>query len=79
MKNQNFFENKKAWSRFKDTILNNYLEPFIYKISQTNKSLTIIDCFAGKGKFDDGETGSPLIIMDKINQRIEKISFPEIS
>lgn len=79
MKNLNFFESKKAWSRFKDNILNNYLEPYISKIRTTNKLLTIIDCFAGKGKFDDGEPGSPLIIMDKIHQRIEKIRFPEIS
>ena len=63
---KNFFAKKKKWSELKDTILKNYLKPYIAKISKTNRPLTIIDCFAGKGKFDDSSQGSPIIIMEQI-------------
>ncbi len=62
----NFFSQKKSWSKHKDVILKNYLKPYLAKISKTNRPITIIDCFAGKGKFDDGLNGSPLIIMEEI-------------
>jgi three-Cys-motif partner protein len=63
---KNFFEEKKPWSIFKDSMLDWYLTPYIRKLLYTNKPLYIIDCFAGKGKFDDGTLGSPLIIANKI-------------
>ena len=86
-----FFKKKKEWSKIKDRILDYYLEPYIPKIIFTRKPLTIIDCFAGKGRFDDGNDGSPFIISDKIksnfNNRyyidincvfIEKVYFKEL-
>ena len=30
-----------------------------------------VDCFAGKGKFDDGKDGSPLIALEIIDNAIE--------
>ncbi len=61
-----FFKEKKSWSVFKDGILDFYLTPYLRKIVSTKKPVTIIDCFAGKGKFDDGDFGSPLIILNRI-------------
>ena len=63
---KDFFKEKKDWSRFKDKILDYYLSPYIVKIINTRKPLLIFDCFAGKGKFDNGENGSTLIIVNHI-------------
>ena len=59
---KDFFKAKKPWSILKDQILDYYLAPYIAKILKTGKPLIIIDCFAGKGRFDDDEIGSPIII-----------------
>lgn len=69
---QDFFKAKKEWSFFKDKILDYYLSPYIPKILSTGKPLVIFDCFAGKGKFDDGEAGSPLIIAEHIQSIVHK-------
>ncbi len=69
---KNFFKEKKAWSVLKDEILDYYLVPYIAKILKTGKPLVIIDCFAGKGKFDNGQNGSPLIIAEHIKGNIQK-------
>ncbi len=67
----NFFKSKKGWSRQKDGIFDCYLLPYIAKILTTHRPLVIIDCFAGKGRFDDGNTGSPIIIADHISSVLE--------
>ena len=67
----NFFESKKDWSRNKDAVLERYLTPYTAKILNTHKPLVIIDCFAGKGKFDDGSAGSPIIIANHIRSVLE--------
>jgi three-Cys-motif partner protein len=69
---KNFFAKKKGWSRFKDTILGHYLVPYTAKIGSTGKPLLFVDCFAGKGKFDDGSPGSPLIFASCIQNYLEK-------
>ncbi len=38
------------------------------KILYTRKPLAYVDCFAGKGKFDGGNPGSPLIALDIFRQ-----------
>ena len=63
---KDFFKQKHEWSRLKDEILEKYLEPYLEKIKTFNSDIAIIDCFAGKGLFDDGVEGSPLIILRKI-------------
>ena len=40
---------------YKDFILNYYLEPYIPKVNTLKKPILIIDCFAGRGSFDDGQ------------------------
>ncbi len=68
---QDFFKTKKGWSILKDQIVDHYLEPYIAKILNTRKPLTIVDCFAGKGQFDDGAIGSPLIIAQHIARTLD--------
>jgi three-Cys-motif partner protein len=67
-KNDDFFVEKKPWSMVKDQLLGCYLKPYVQKIFCTYKPLVYIDCFAGKGKFDDGNLGSPLIALDIFNK-----------
>lgn len=74
---KDFFKEKKPWSLIKDRILDYYLIPYIAKIITTRKPLILFDCFAGKGKFDSGENGSPLIIAEHIKKVIQK--YPALS
>jgi three-Cys-motif partner protein len=69
---KNFFREKKGWSLLKDNIFAHYLKPYIAKILHTYRPLHIYDCFAGKGIFDDGNKGSPIIIAEHINESIQK-------
>ena len=63
---RDFFARKHEWSEMKDSILGAYLRPYLAKISRTRRAVRIADCFAGKGRFDDGRDGSPIIIRDAI-------------
>jgi three-Cys-motif partner protein len=67
-KNDDFFVKKKAWSVVKDELLGCYLKPYVSKILHTYKPLVYVDCFAGKGKFEDGNDGSPLIALRIIDE-----------
>lgn len=67
-KNDVFFVEKKAWSVVKDELLGCYFKPYVQKILYTRKPLVYVDCFAGKGKFEDGNPGSPLIALDIMDQ-----------
>ncbi len=69
--NDAFFEKKKPWSFFKDRLLSYYLVPYTAKILTSRKPLVFIDCFAGKGRFDDGNPGSPIIFAENIKKSIE--------
>lgn len=68
--NKDFFKVKKIWSVVKDELLACYLVPYFSKIMSTRKPLLYVDCFAGKGKFDDGKNGSPLNALDCLRQSI---------
>ena len=81
-KNDDFFIEKKPWSKVKDELLGCYLTPYVSKILCTYKPLAYFDCFAGKGKFDDGNLGSPLIALDILHNSLAKSridSEPSIS
>ena len=69
---KDFFKEKKSWSIVKDRILDYYLKPYTAKVLSMGKPIVICDCFAGKGKFDDGEKGSPLIIAEHIKNVVLK-------
>ncbi len=66
--NHTFFSQKSEWAEIKDRLLASYLEPYLAKILFTKKPLLYIDGFAGKGLFDDGSKGSPLIACEMIEQ-----------
>lgn len=74
MSNTNeFFKEKKRWSIYKDKILGLYLKPYFQKIMRNPYKTIYIDGFAGKGKFEDGSEGSPLIV-NKIIKEVEESS-----
>lgn len=73
-----FFEEKRSWSRIKDEVLKAYLVPYLAKVSRTNRPIIVADCFAGKGRFDNGEPGSPLIIAEAISQQLNNSPYPAI-
>lgn len=79
-KNDDFFVEKKAWSVVKDELLGCYFKPYVSKILHTHKPLVYVDCFAGKGKFEDGKDGSPLIALGIIDEcrAITTIEIPRI-
>ncbi len=62
--NNNFFEVKNEWSLIKDKLLGCYLVPYFQKVLATGKKISYVDCFSGKGKFEDGNPGSPLIALE---------------
>ncbi|MFO7903156.1 MAG: three-Cys-motif partner protein TcmP [Planctomycetota bacterium] len=67
-----FFQKKRPWSKYKDFLLRNYIEPYIPKVASLKKPIVIVDCFAGCGRFEDGEPGSPIIIAEAIKRWREK-------
>lgn len=71
--NKDFFEEKKIWSEVKDELLGCYLVPYFNKIMSMNNPILYVDCFAGKGKFDDGKNGSPLIAIECLEKSIAQI------
>ncbi len=73
--NSDFFKEKKVWSEIKDSLLGCYLKPYMQKIISTRRPILYIDCFAGKGRFDDGKPGSPVIALDIINGCLQNTSI----
>lgn len=73
--NSRFFEKKQIWSEVKDQLLSCYLKPYIQKILTTQHPIFYVDCFAGKGKFDDGADGSPLIALKIIDDCLNSTSM----
>jgi three-Cys-motif partner protein len=67
---EDFFESKdkRPWSRIKDQILGSYMTPYIRKIATRGQPLLLIDAFAGPGKTNSGESGSPLMICKAAEQ-----------
>jgi len=75
-KNQaDFFKDKKPWSQVKDDLLACYLVPYFQKIVFTGKPVRYIDCFAGRGDFDDGKQGSPLIALDAARRSMSQSEY----
>ncbi len=75
-KNENFFSVKKEWSKVKDALLGWYLWPYFQKVLRSNRPVLYVDCFAGKGKFDDGNDGSPIIALDQSKKSVDNSNVP---
>lgn len=67
-----FFDTKRDWSKYKDFVLGYYLEPYVPKVNTLGKPILVVDCFAGRGEFRDGQPGSPLIIAETIKKWRDK-------
>lgn len=67
-----FFKKKKDWSKYKDLILDYYLQPYLQKVKQIGKPILVVDCCAGPERFDDGQPGSPLIITERLRKLHER-------
>ena len=63
-----FFDEKRDWSKYKDSILNYYLVPYLQKVKELRKPICIVDMFAGRGEFKTGEPGSPKIIATRVQE-----------
>lgn len=57
-----FFTQKRPWSVYKDLVLDYYMKPYLQKVKNLGKPIFVYDMFAGRGDFDSGEIGSPLIL-----------------
>lgn len=73
--NNNFFVQKKEWSKIKDKILGRYIVPYFQKVFAIRKPVCYVDCFAGKGKFDDGNDGSPRIVLNSLERTLKQTHF----
>lgn len=62
----------KGQTEVKHTILENYLQPWLLKITELNNEVRYIDGFAGWGWYPDGSPGSPLIAMNVANKILEQ-------
>ncbi|MCH8272404.1 MAG: three-Cys-motif partner protein TcmP [Candidatus Marinimicrobia bacterium] len=65
-----FFKGKRPWSKIKDEVLGKYLKPYLAKVKMLKKEILLIDTFAGPGKFDDGESGSPLMMVQMARKMV---------
>ena len=70
--NKNFFKAKNPWSEIKDRLLGCYLNPYFQKVLTKGQQIYYVDCFAGKGKFEDGKPGSPRIALQVRNDCMSK-------
>jgi three-Cys-motif partner protein len=68
--------NYKEHTRVKHEILSKYLDGWV-RILGKSHDLNIFDCFAGRGRFSEGEEGSPLVIIKTIAGIREKMGRPK--
>ena len=80
--NRDFFKTKKIWSEVKDELLGCYLVPYFNKILSMGHPILYVDCFAGKGRFDDGKNGSPLTALQSLEKSITayhgRVPMPDV-
>jgi three-Cys-motif partner protein len=73
-----FFDQKRPWSVYKDSVLDYYLFPYLEHVKRIPQPVIIVDMFAGRGEFKSGEPGSPLIIarrLEKLNRAGTKVGL----
>lgn len=65
----NFFEGKRPWSKIKDEVLDNYMDPYLAKVNRRGQPILLLDGYAGPGIFADNSRGSPIIMCEKAERR----------
>lgn len=68
-----FFEKKEPWSLAKDQLLRCCLRSYFQRICFTGSPLLYADLFAGKGRFDDGQDGSPLTALKTMKECCQRM------
>jgi three-Cys-motif partner protein len=63
-----FFRQKRPWSRVKDQILAKYIDAYLRTIQDRGRPILLVDAFAGPGRFGDDSEGSPLIVLNAITK-----------
>jgi len=58
---------KHEWAVAKDVIIRDFAPVFLKALSRIG-DVTIIDAYAGPGKYEDGSIGSPLIFLEEANK-----------
>ncbi len=76
---ESFFHSKHEWSRRKDLVLSEYLKPYLPKIASQKKPILIVDGFAGPGRFDAGDRGSPLIIAEAVKAFLDRPAAAQVN
>lgn len=61
----------KEQTEVKHELLKKYIKPWFNKISTLSREIHYIDGFAGRGEYEDGSIGSPLLAMDAVNAKFE--------
>lgn len=64
----------KGQTEIKHQILQAYLKPWLPKISEVSPSVNYIDGFAGRGHYEDGSPGSPIIAMQAAAEKEEAVA-----
>ena len=62
----------KEHTKVKHEILSKYITGWI-KILGTFHKLYIFDCFAGRGVYNNGEPGSPILVMKAAQEKIDQL------
>ncbi len=71
-----FFESPRDWSRLKYKILSCYFSKYFPIVNQAYHSGAVVaDLFAGRGRFDGGEAGSPLIIAEQAKKYRDLLGY----
>ena len=62
----------------KHLVLRHYLQGWLRILGRSHGQLVFIDGFAGPGEYDDGEPGSPAIVLDCVRELRAKHSFGHV-
>jgi len=65
----------KEVSKAKHHILEKYFPAWAKILGSRHPTLVYVDCFAGPGQYAGGEEGSPLIILNKARELVQKSDF----
>lgn len=74
-----FFQAPRDWSLLKYKILSCYFSQYFPKVNQAYHSGAVVaDLFAGRGRFEDGKEGSPLIIAEQARKYNDRLGYKNV-
>lgn len=66
-----------AHTAAKHELLEGYLKAWLPIMARTNDALLVVDGFAGPGRYEDGERGSPLVILETFLDHRDRKNWDE--